>query len=217
MSLTEVVAFLQIALIGDKHASLTLDGFHEETANHRVFQSFRQSVHIVVGDSDESGRERTETCVGIRIVGKGDDGDGTTVEVAFAHNDLGLVFRKTFLVITPTTAEFQSRFVSLGAGVHGENLVVAESLGDIFLERSQAVIVECAGGQGDLLSLIDHGSDDLRVAVTLVHSGISGKEVEIFLAFHVPHEGTFTASDDHAQGMIIVRAIAGFHVHCLLA
>ena len=149
--------------------------------------------------------------------GEGNDGDGTTVEVAVAHDDLSLVFGKTFLVVTPTAAEFKSRLVGFSARVHRQNLVIAESLGDIFLVRSEAVVVESAGGQGNLLSLINHGFDDLRMTVTLVHCGISGKEVEVFLAFHVPYEGTFTACDDHAQGMIVVRAIAGFHIHCLLA
>ena len=102
------------AIIGHIYTSFTLDGFHEETAHHRILQCLRKSVNIVVGDLDESRGERAETCVCIGINGEGDDGDGTTVEVAVAHDDLGLVLGKTFLVVTPTAAEFKSRLVGFG-------------------------------------------------------------------------------------------------------
>lgn len=73
----------------------------------------------------------------------------------------------TFAEICPLAREFDGGFDGLGAGVHGEDHVVPEHVGDGLGEDTKDRIVEGAGREGEPLSLGNEGCHDLRVAVAL--------------------------------------------------
>ncbi|KAG6820579.1 hypothetical protein H0H93_014806 [Arthromyces matolae] len=52
-------------------------------------------------------------------------------------------------------------------GVHGEYHVIPKHLGDAFGEASKDAVVESSRGEGQLLSLLNEGSDDAGVAMAL--------------------------------------------------
>ena len=138
------------------------------------------------------------------------------MEVAFAANDFHLVIRNTLLDDTPTAGKFQTCLIGFGARVHRQHLVIAKVFGHIFLPHAECVVIEGAAAEGEALSLVCHSLDDFRVAVALVDSGIGRQEVEILLAFHVPHLGALTFGEDDRQRVIIVGPVLGFEVHSLL-
>ena len=214
----EVVAFLDIAIVRHIDAGLALDGFHDHGADLVAFlvEDFLQRFRVVVRDFDEARGERTVVVVAVRIVRHGDDGDGAAVEIAVTHNDQGLVLRNAFDHVTPAAGQFQGGLHRFGAGVHRQQLVVAEELGGEFLVRAEAVVIEGAGGQAQILGLVGEGLDDLRVAVTLVHGRISREKIEIAFAVDIPYEGTFAFGEDNGQWMIVMRTVAIFLIDVLL-
>ena len=119
--LAEVVALLQIAIIRNKHTSLALDGFCNETADFVaiLLESLFKSLGIVVGNADESGSQRTVVGVRTGVVAHGDDGHGASVEVAFAADNLDLVVGNTLLHGTPAAGKLQGCFHTLSTCVHG--------------------------------------------------------------------------------------------------
>ena len=197
--LADIIAFLQVAIVRHIDAGLTLDGFEQE-ARHllAVFsEAFLQRVGIVVGNAQEAGGHGTIVGVALGVVAHGDDGDGAAVEVTLAADDFHLVVGDAFFHHTPTAGQLQTCLVGLGTGVHGQHLVIAEIFGDIFLPLTQTVIVESTAREGQLVGLVAHSLDNLRVAMTLVDSGIGGKEVKIAFAFAVPHKSAFAFGEDN--------------------
>ena len=216
--LADVVALLQVAFIGDVNASLALDGFQQETGDFVAFllKHFLKSIGVVVGDADEAGSHGAVVGVALGVIAHGDDGDGTAMEVAFAAHDFHLVVRDTFFDDTPTAGELEARFVGFRARVHGQHLVVAEVFSHVFFPHAERVVIEGAAAEGEAFGLVGHGLQDFRVAVALVHGGIGRQEVEIFLAFHVPHFGALTFGEDDWQRVIVMGSVLGFEVHSFL-
>ena len=72
-----------------------------------------------------------------------------------------------------------------------------------------------------LLGLLDHRSEDLRMAMALVDRRIGGQAVEVALALDVPDPDALAARQDHVERLVVVRAepvlgrneIVGDHVH----
>ena len=216
--LADVVALLEVALIGDIDARLALDGLQQETSHLGAVlgQHLLQRVGIVVGDAQETGGHGAVVGVALGVVAHGDDGDGAAVEVALAADNHHLVVGDALLHHAPATGQLQSRLVGLGAGVHRQHLVVAEVLGYILLPLAETIIIERARREGQLVGLVAHGLDNLGVAMALVDSAVGRQEVEILLAFHIPHENAFAFGEHNGQRVIIVGAILGFHLHELL-
>ncbi len=215
MLVADVIAFLQIALVGDINAGLALDGFEQETGNGvAVFlQHALKGIGVVVGDADETGSHGTVVGVALGVVAHSDDGDGAAVEVAFAADDLHVLILDTFLHHAPAASQLEAGLVGFGTSVHGQHLIVAKIFGDILFPLAEAIIVEGAAAEGELLSLVGQGLDNLGVAVTLVDGRVGRKEVEIAFALAIPHKGTFAFGQNDGQRMIVVSTITGFHFH----
>ena len=48
-----------------------------------------------------------------------------------------------------------------------------------------------------------------RVAVTGVHHGDPGGEIDVTVAFHVPDVGAFALAEHHVEGMVVVSPVFG--------
>ncbi len=193
MLVADVIAFLQIALVGDVHAGLALDRLDEETGNlvAVLLQHLLQRVGVVVGYADETGSHRAVVGIALRVVAHSDDGDGAAVEVAFAADNHNLVVLDAFLDDAPAAGQLQGCLVGLGTAVHRQHLLIAEIFGHVFFPLAKAVVIESAAREGQLVGLVAEGLDDFRVAMALVDSRIGRKEVEILFAFAVPHKSAF--------------------------
>ena len=178
-----------------------------------LIQYLFQCGGVVVGDSDETRGHGAIVGIALGVVAHSDDGDGTAVEVAFAAYNHYLFVLNAFLDNTPAAGKLQGCFVGFCTAIHGQHLVVAEVLGDVFLPFAKAVVVECAAAEGQFLSLVAEGFDDFWMAVSLVHSRVGGKKVEIAFAFAVPYKCALTFGKNNGQRMIVVSTIAGFQFH----
>merc|ERR1740139_1846828 len=78
---------------------------------------------------------------------------------------------------------------SLHSGIHREDAIVPEVIRGKGAERTQAVVVERAAGQGQSLGLLHQRRDDARVAVSLVHGGVRGEKVKVGVSLDVVHPG----------------------------
>ena len=176
-------------------------------------EAFLQRVGIVVGDAQEAGSHGTVVGIALGVVAHSDDGDGAAVEVTLAADNLHLIVGDAFFHHAPAAGQLQASLVGFGTSVHRQYLVVAEILSDVFLPLTQAVVVESAAAEGQLMSLVAHRLDDLRVAVTLVDSAVGREKVEILLTLAVPHKSALTFGKDNGQRMIVMGTVAGFHLH----
>ena len=215
----QVVAFLQIAIIGHKHASLALDGLDDEGCYLLAIflESVLKGLGVIVGDADEAWGERAVVGIRAGVVAHGDDGDGASVEVALAADDLHLFVVNTFLDRTPTTCQLQRGLNGLGTRVHGQHLVIAKVLVDELLVLAECVVVECARGQAQHVGLILERLDDARMAVPLVDCRVGREEVKVFLTLDIPHIDALATMQHHGQRMIVVSAIAVLKRHESLA
>ena len=210
----QVEAFLEVALVRDIDAGFALDGLHDHGADLVALfvQDLPQRLGVVIGNVDETGREGPVLAVAVRVAGHRDDGDGAAVEVAVGHDDEGLVLRDALHLVAPAAGQLEGRLDGLGAGVHRQKLVIAEVLGGHLLVGAQAVVVEGAGGQAQLLGLVAEGLHDLGVAVSLVDGGIGRQEIVVPLAVHVPDIDALAPFQDDGQRVIVVRAVFLLHL-----
>ncbi len=167
-----------------------------------------QRRDVVVRDHIEARGVRSESFAAVRVRAGADDGDGAPVEIAFAHDDAGLVARDALALVAPFAGQLQRGLHGLGAGVHRKHLVVFEIAGDVFLELAEHVVVESTAGERELLRLRGECLDDLRMAVPLVHRAVGAEEVVVALAFHVPEEDALSPFQHHGQRVVVVRAEA---------
>ena len=216
--LTNIVAFLQVAIVRDINTSFTLNGLQQETSDFLTLlgQHLLQSIGVIVRDADETGSHRAIVGIRLWVITHGDDGNRAAMEVAFAANDLYLIVRDTFLDNTPTAGQLQACLVSFGARVHGQHLVVAKVFGNIFFPYAESVVIESAAAEGEAFGLVGHGLDDLGVAMALVDSRISRQEVKVFFSFDIPNLGALTFGEDDRQRMVVMGTVLGFQVHSLL-
>ena len=115
--------------------------------------------------------------------------------------------RKHLDIIAPATGQLAGSFAALDAGVHRQNPLVSEELGDELTIWAQHIIVESTRRKGQYLGLRFHRLEDLWMAMALIDSRIGGEEIVIFLAINVPnlHSLTFGKHDLH----LIFKSIFG--------
>lgn len=189
--LAELGDLLEVAIVGDHDTSLTLNGLDQEGADVLavVLEDVLEVLDVVVADGAAGlgadganvGEVRTEseTCVG---VGRhGNDSDSASVEVLSAGENDGLALGDVLLKVAPLAGELDGSLDGLGTGVHGEDLVEAEVLGDVLGVLAKDVVVEGAGAQAELLGLVAEGLDDLRVRVALVGGRVGAQEVHVLV------------------------------------
>ena len=198
--------FLQITRRRHDDAGFALDGFSQES--HGVFgDGGFQSGGVAVRDHLETGSVRSVIVLGQRIIGEADDGDGAAMEIVFANNDLLLAVFHAFDLGAPAAGSLQSGLNGLGAGVHGQNHVLAGGMAQGFIKIAQDGVVESAAGQSYFIQLILGRGHDLRVTVSEIVSGVSGQHVIILASFRIVYFGAFRLDDDHILGMIVMSAV----------
>ena len=137
------------------------------------------------------------------------------MEVALGHDDERLVLGYALDLVAPAAGQLEGGFDGLGAGVHRQELVVAEVLGGHLLIGSQAVIVERAGSQAQLVGLLAEGLHDLGVAMSLVDGGIGRQKVEVAFPVDVPDEYALSPFQDDGQRVVVVGAVFFFEFNVL--
>ena len=63
--------------------------------------------------------------------------------------------------------------------------------------------MEGARRQRDLLGLVNHSLEDLRVDVALVAGRVPAEEVEVLFALDVPHENTFATVNSDGERPVV--------------
>lgn len=107
-----------------------------------------------------------------RIKNVPDNTNSATMKIPLGTEHDRLPTRYALAHIRPLPRQLDRRLDGLGAGVHGEDHVVAEHLRDGAGELAEEGVVEGAGGEGEFLGLGDEGGDDAGVAVAL--DGVGG-------------------------------------------
>jgi hypothetical protein len=91
------------------------------------------------------------------------------VEVVLRTQDDRLVLRDLFDLVTPLSGDLDSSLDRLRTGVHGEDHVEPEELGDNLGELGEDIIIKSARAEGQARGLLNERSDEFGVAVALVH------------------------------------------------
>lgn len=89
------------------------------------------------------------------------------MEIPCHTEDDSLTLRDTLLLIGPLAGEFNRSFDSFGTSVHWQNHVVAKHGSNFLCVLPEDRVIECPRRQRELLSLLDEGGDNSRVAMTL--------------------------------------------------
>mmetsp|Transcript_16167 Transcript_16167/g.47982 ORF Transcript_16167/g.47982 Transcript_16167/m.47982 type:complete len:251 (+) Transcript_16167:485-1237(+) len=170
----QLLDLAQIAFWRHDDPGLPLDGLHHKCRDVGAvpFQLGLQRGQIAVGDVAETGHEWPETCGRAGVVRRADGGQCPAPEVVRREQDPCLTSRDALDVVSPAPRELDRRLATFDASVHREHAIVAEELRDEFSIVAEAVVVKRAGRQRQPLSLVDQRSDDLRMAMPLVDSGI---------------------------------------------
>lgn len=119
-------------------------------------------------------------------------------------------------LIAPLPRNLHRGFDRLRAGVHRQDHVVAEELGDILGEPRKDIVVECSRAEGQPLGLLRQGLDQLRMTMALIDGRIGGEEVQIPFPLRIPHRSATCPCKNHGQGMIVVSGVDSFVVDGLL-
>ena len=198
---------------------LGLDRLDDEADRVRSDGPF-QGFGVPEGDDRETGREGPVVVAVQGLGGEADEGDRPAVEVVRAGDDLGLVRGDALDLIAPFPGGLDGGFDGLGPGVHRQDHLVTGPVAELFCQQGPLVVPEGPGRQGQALRLGLEGLDDPGVAVPLVRGRVGGQEIEVFLAFDVPHPDPLGLADDHVQGVIVVGSVEVFEedeifaVHC---
>jgi hypothetical protein len=101
--------------------------------------------------------------------------------------DDGLIVGHAFHFVSPFPRDFDCRLAGFGACSGRQDPLVAKCLCDKLGEHGVHVVVEGSGGQSESLQLVDHGGNQLRMAVAVVQRSRGGVEVEVAFALGVPY------------------------------
>ena len=138
------------------------------------------------------------------------------MEVVGADDDLGLALGNALDLVAPLARGLDGGLDRLGAGVHGQRHVEAGQLVQFLVEQRQLVVAKGARGQRDLVRLLDHGLQNLGMAVSLVDGRVGGQAIEIAIAFDVVHPDALGALDDDVERMIVVSSVTFFELDEIL-
>ena len=175
---------------------LGLDGLDQEGGRVRG-DGLLQGVGVAEGDDDESGREGAEILAVEGLRREADDRDRAAVEVVGAGDDLGPVLGNALLLVGPLAGRLDGRFDGLGAGVHGQDHLVASQVAELLGQQRPLVVAERARSEGQLAGLLDRART-MRGDMALVDGRIAAQEVEVLAALDIvdpdPLPSVITAS-----------------------
>jgi hypothetical protein len=76
-----------------------------------------------------------------------------------------------------------------------------------FTEERELLVSECTRGQGNFPGLLLKGLQNLRVTVSLIHSGIRCQAIEVTFALNVIDPDAFRALDHNVERTIMMSPI----------
>ena len=97
-----------------------------------------------------------------------DDAEGPSVKVAFYAQYYCFTLGDALLHICPLPWELDGSLDGFNTSVHGKDHVIFEHLGDLLGKSAKDAVVERSRGKGELLGLLNEGSNDARVTMTLI-------------------------------------------------
>src|ERR1019366_523313 len=95
-------------------SGLALNGLRQKSACVGS-DGFAEGARIAEGNDFESRSERAKAIAILLVGGEADDGDGASVEIIGADNNLGLVLRNALDLVTPLASRLDRGFDGLGA------------------------------------------------------------------------------------------------------
>lgn len=131
------------------------------------------------------------------------------MEVVSDAENPSLVLLDAFDLVGPLAGNLDGSLGGLDTSVHRQDHVVAKDLANLLCPLGEDIVVKSAGAQGQAAGLLSQSFDELGVAVTLVDSTVSGKEVEVLVAFGVPDVDALSLGEDDRQRMVVVSSVLG--------
>ena len=140
------------------------------------------------------------------------------MEAIRSRHDDCLVVRHPFVDVRPLPGEFKRCFDTFRTSVHRKDHVIAKVLVNVpskgelhFIGKSpinlltktgEHVIVERAGRESTAFALLYESLDDLGMTMSLVHSRISGQEVQVPLSLWIPSVDSLSTFKYHLQRLV---------------
>lgn len=134
------------------------------------------------------------------------------VEVVLSTQNHRLVLRDTLDLVPPFAGDLDAGLDGFGAGVHGQDHVVAEELGDELGEAREDIVVEGARAESQTGGLVAERGDQLGMAMALVDGGVGRQEVEVVAALGVPGGRALGAGEDDGERMVVMGGIVLFEL-----
>ncbi len=119
-------------------------------------------------------------------------------ESCAADDDFRFVFGNSLDLVAPFSDGFDGGFDSFGPGIHGQDLVGIGEVAEFFVERTELVVAEGAGGEGEFLACSTMAFM-MRGLQCLVDGGIGGQAVHVFCVTSRPD--AVTAFNDDIEGL----------------
>mmetsp|Transcript_243 Transcript_243/g.711 ORF Transcript_243/g.711 Transcript_243/m.711 type:complete len:286 (-) Transcript_243:171-1028(-) len=213
--LAESMTLGEVVLLRYDHTTLTLDRLNDETRDVLVmlFEDALQSLNVVVRNVMNVRNKRTETLTALRIVAQRYRSQCATMEATLGTDNSSTSFFDALLHVAPLASNLETSFDSLSTGVHWKHHIIAKHLSDALGKLRKLVIVEGTRAQRALGGLLHERLDDLRMAMSLVHSRVGGEEIIVVLSFRVPNVSTLSARKHHRDGVVVVSTMLVLHSH----
>eukprot|EP00906_Rhabdomonas_costata_P033313 RCo046943 len=211
--LAQLRNLLKVSRGRNVHPSFPLDGLNHHGHNVRVLSGLLHGLDVVIWNAVNALHQGAVPTVAIGVVRKGDHGNRPSVKVVLRHHNAGLIFWHFLDIVPPSTSKLESGLTRFRSGVHRENLVVAQQLGDVLFELPQNVVVESTTGQGANVCLLLQSINNFGVAMTLVNSRVGTQKVVVLVALAVPNLAALGLGDHNWKGMIVVAAVLRFELH----
>lgn len=129
------------------------------------------------------------------------------MEVVDGGKDQRLVLLDALDLVSPLAGNLNGSLDGLGAGVHGQDHVVAEHGADLLSPLGEDIIVESARAESETAGLLGDNLDELRVAMALVDGAVGGEEVEVVAALGIPDVDALGTGKNDGQRVVVVGGV----------
>ncbi len=154
-------------------------------------------VQIAEGGVDETGHQRSEPLVVLRLRGGRGGAERPAVEAALEGNDLVTLLGR----VQP--GELDGRLVGLGAGVAEERLAAETSLRQGLGPLALQFRVPGVGHVDQLAQLLADGLDHRRRAMSQQVAAPAVKQVEVAVPFRIPHVRSLAPHQGDRKAIVV--------------
>src|SRR5262245_43089876 len=190
----------QVVVVGQVHAALALDAFHDDASGAVVDRALHRA-QVVVGHVLEAGHQGLKAVLVLLLAGRRQGREGAPVERVAGGHELDAVRRDPLACIL--AGDLERRLVGLGAGVREEHAVgermLDEQLGQVDLRRR---VIEVGDVQERRRRLLD-GAGHSWMAVPQRGDRDARAEVQVLAALRVP-DAHAVASHENDRGAAAV-------------